>query len=166
MQTELVTLPTPTLEEVEARMREGRVYTFFGMQQWLNHQQVKPYPVDQYFNTTATNLQHTKVMFLQGDMDPQTPHISAMSAFDGLGATHKQFVTVPGAAHFTLKQIPGGLGLNKCTLKIFTEFLAGDGENVDTSCLAEMGLVSYKIPAGAAARLFGTPDAYDGTPAE
>lgn len=159
--SELWTVPAPTLEEIEAYDASANV-SHFAPATFTRVQPNWPrYTLDAYAGQLAEV--DVPILGLHGDLDfiPQSAIQEAAEHFSS--QPHQTFVTIPRSQHGTFGAPQTGGGPS-CGLQLFSQFLSDPEVELDTSCTEEVEPLDFHVDTGLSTAVFGTPDAFDGTP--
>lgn len=159
--SELWTVPAPTIEEIESYNDTANV----GRALTETFTRVEPgwprYPLDEYAGELA--VVDVPILGLHGDLDfiPQSAIQEASVHFSS--KPHQTYVTIPRSPHGTFGA-PQSTNEPACGLQLFSQFLANPEAELDTSCTDNVAPLDFHVDAGLSDAVFGTTDAFEGTP--
>jgi hypothetical protein len=118
------------------------------------------YNQDQYFNKSFST--DSKVILMNGDVDPQTPQIYAEHAFQAIDAKDKKLYIIPNAPHFVLMRSPANGSDMDCGMSILLSVLRDPSKDPDISCIKNIASIDFKGTESLNKEMFGVKELFDG----
>lgn len=150
-----------TMADVDA-FRDQALVTHGSLAETVPLQDLWPrYPAEDLFGVHAASPARTFIVHGQYDFLPVEEVV--MPTVEHFAGDRSQYVEIPNAPHSTF-QSPIGPQSPTCGAILIMQLFRAPTEPVDTSCTALVQDISFEVPAGLAAGVFGTADAWDGDP--